>query len=371
MVKLSHQFRIKTREKFLDHSQTSPQTHHANSTPSDPAYKTLVLFILLRKPNRIFPHFNQNINRPRKTCLEASPIMLSELQDLVAFAAEPEVVRHFGFLKELGLDFGWGPTAFVEWVVEHVHVYAGTPWWASIIIAMLAIRLTIFKTYIGSADVSARMLMIKPQMQEIRQRMDDAKTTQDVAAVMKESQAMKSLYKAAGIQIWKSALPLLNVPLGYGFFRLSREMAALPVPGLESGGLLWFTDLTLSDPTFLLPLGTGTLTFFMFKVGNRTTQTPSVSALKGVMVPPSAPRVNEEAEIAQGGVFGNAKSKMKSTMSDVKKRAQKVYMQDNNEGERSGGRRSEKDLKEAKRYDEKRRKEIEQGMIHKSQHPRR
>ncbi|KAL8681358.1 MAG: hypothetical protein Q9186_002501 [Xanthomendoza sp. 1 TL-2023] len=308
---------------------------------------------------------------------------------------------------------------------------------------MLAIRLTIFKTYIGSADVSARMLMIKPQMQEIRQRMDDAKTTQDVAAVMKESQAMKSLYKAAGIQIWKSALPLLNVPLGYGFFRLSREMAALPVPGLESGGLLWFTDLTLSDPTFLLPLGTGTLTFFMFKAGSElgsgttmtptvmkffqwvlpigstifmsfwpaimqltffmsglmaltqtrlfrlpwfrkfwriiplpstvkpATQTPSVSPLKGVMVPPSAPRINAEAEIAQGGVFGNARSKMKSTMSDVKKRAQKVYMQDNNEGERSGGRRSEKDLKEAKRYDEKRRKEIEQGMIHKSQHPRR
>lgn len=31
-------------------------------------------------------------------------------------------------------------------------------------------------------------------------------------------------------------------------------MANLPVPSLQTGGLWWFQDLTLSDPTYILPL---------------------------------------------------------------------------------------------------------------------
>lgn len=31
-------------------------------------------------------------------------------------------------------------------------------------------------------------------------------------------------------------------------------MANLPVPSLQTGGLWWFQDLTLSDPTYILPM---------------------------------------------------------------------------------------------------------------------
>ncbi|KAL8809246.1 MAG: hypothetical protein Q9223_006098, partial [Gallowayella weberi] len=366
---------------------------------------------------------------------------LPELQDLVAFASEPEVGKHIGYLKELGLDFGWGPTALAEWVLEHVHIYSGTPWWASIVIAMLAIRFTIFKTYVESADISARLLAIKPHMQEIRERLDEAKRAQDMTAIMQYSQEIKNLYQAAGIKIWKSVLPFVNIPIGYGFFRLTRDMSSLPVPGLESGGLLWFTDLTISDPTFLLPIGTGTLTYLMLKLGGELgsvsnlnpgimktfqrilpivttvfmsfwpaamqitffmsgamgyvqarllrqdwfrkfwgihplpptvkpgTQTPSVAALKGVMVPPSAPPVKPEAETAQGGVFRNARSKIRSTVSDLKNSAQKLGQED--EEAKKSRRRSSKELEEARRYDEKRKREIEQDKIHRARHPRR
>lgn len=33
-----------------------------------------------------------------------------------------------------------------------------------------------------------------------------------------------------------------------------REMAKLPVESLTTGGWLWFTDLTIADPYFILPL---------------------------------------------------------------------------------------------------------------------
>ena len=174
---------------------------------------------------------------------------------------------HIGFLKELGLDFGWGPTALVEYILEHIHVYAGTPWWASIVLSLLAIRIAIFKTYVGGADTSARLMTIKPHIEEVRERINQARLQQDMPEMMRRSQEMRDIYAATGIKIWKSFLPFVAVPLGYGMFRLTRNLAELPVPGLENGGILWFTDLMVCDPTYLLPIGTGYFTFLVFKVG--------------------------------------------------------------------------------------------------------
>lgn len=45
-------------------------------------------------------------------------------------------------------------------------------------------------------------------------------------------------------------------------------MAYLPVPSLQTGGLLWFPDLTAADPFYILPLAvTGTM-FFILEVSH-------------------------------------------------------------------------------------------------------
>ena len=44
-------------------------------------------------------------------------------------------------------------------------------------------------------------------------------------------------------------------------------MAYLPVPSLQTGGALWFPDLTMADPFYLLPIAvTGTM-YFILEVG--------------------------------------------------------------------------------------------------------
>ena len=35
-----------------------------------------------------------------------------------------------------------------------------------------------------------------------------------------------------------------------------RTMVNLPVESMKTGGILWFTDLTIPDPTFALPIAT-------------------------------------------------------------------------------------------------------------------
>ena len=61
-------------------------------------------------------------------------------------------------------------------------------------------------------------------------------------------------------------MPALQMFAGYGTFVLLRGMAKLPVPGLETGGLLWFHNLALPDPYFLLPLGTAGVLHWVLRV---------------------------------------------------------------------------------------------------------
>ena len=192
--------------------------------------------------------------------------LLSTSLDDVTSNVGPPVYEHLGFLKEMGLDYGWGTTAMVETLLEHVHIYTGTPWWASVAVTMLIIRVAMFKFYVDAADTSARLAVIKPHLAPINERLSAARYSRDMQAVMNARLEMKALHESAGIKVWKMFVPFIQLPIGFGTFRLCRGMGDLPVPGLESGGLLWLQDLTVSDPYFMLPVATGLAYHLTFKV---------------------------------------------------------------------------------------------------------
>ncbi|KAL9576278.1 MAG: hypothetical protein Q9212_007234 [Teloschistes hypoglaucus] len=195
--------------------------------------------------------------------------LLTDL-DLFESASQAPVYTEYGFLKELGLDFGWGPTSVMQWSLEHVHIITGTPWWLSIILTMVVTRIIIFKTYLASADTSARIAVVNAHLKDTEARLKKAKAEKDTLKMMQSTQEMRTAYQLAGIKMWKGLAPFINIPFGYGMFRLLRNACSLPVPGLETGGTLWFYDLTSADPYFILPIVTGAGTYFMFKLGGET-----------------------------------------------------------------------------------------------------
>lgn len=81
-----------------------------------------------------------------------------------------------------------------------------------------------------------------------------------------------------------------------------------------------------------------------------------------MVIPTTAREVPEEPEISQGGVLSNARSQIKSTVSDLTERGQKFVQSKMDNGK--GSRRSAAEINQAKRYDEKRRKEIQQAKLH-------
>lgn len=196
---------------------------------------------------------------------EVTPSPLDQVTEFSSDALH-NIPEQIGYLKSLGLDYGWGPTSVMEYILEHVHVYAGTPWWASIALTAVLVRGLMLKPYIDAAANSAKLATIKPIIDPIRAEMTQARIAGDMTRMMNLRQELTRINQRAGIQAWKSFVPLVQVFAGYGTFILLRGMSKLPVPGLETGGALWFYNLALPDPYMALPAATALVLHWVMKV---------------------------------------------------------------------------------------------------------
>ena len=57
-------------------------------------------------------------------------------------------------------------------------------------------------------------------------------------------------------------------------------MANCPVDSMKTGGFAWFTDLTVADPTYILPILTSVTLFIQFYLG--VEYGTKISASKGM-----------------------------------------------------------------------------------------
>lgn len=193
------------------------------------------------------------------------PSDFSSLSDLdgSSLLNTPETI---GYLHNLGLDYGWGPTAMCQWVVEHLHIMGGLPWWASVVGAAIVVRLVLAKPALIAQQESVKMNELRkdPVFNSLQEKFMTSMTVGNMPqAEMLQLRLQMSLYRERyDVKSWKMFLPMLQAPVAFGMFRLTTGMAALPVPGLETGGTLWFTDLTAADPYMILPIVSSVMMYF-------------------------------------------------------------------------------------------------------------
>lgn len=150
----------------------------------------------------------------------------------------------------------------MQWLTEHIYVYSGLPWWATLAAVAAVVRVAIFKPALSASQESQKMQDLNKDpryaavMAKVKEASWDVSKQQDL---MKYRAQMANMTKSAGINYFKVFIPFVQVPIGFGMFRLIRGMAALPVESLETGGILWFPDLTVADPFFALPIASACL----------------------------------------------------------------------------------------------------------------
>ncbi|KAG8277554.1 Mitochondrial inner membrane protein oxa1l [Homalodisca vitripennis] len=77
----------------------------------------------------------------------------------------------------------------------------------------------------------------------------------------------------------------IGAPVFISVFMGLRGMSSIPVESLKTGGLWWFTDLTVPDQFYILPLITSATLFLTIKVGAETGQpTQNMIIMKYVMM---------------------------------------------------------------------------------------
>jgi len=107
-----------------------------------------------------------------------------------------------------------------------------------------------------------------PQMQTLQLKMTEARQTGNALLAAKYGQELMLFMKEKEVNPIKSLwVPLAMAPVFISFFFGLRKMANLPVESMKEGGLFWFTDLTLADPYYILPLLTSLTLFITMELG--------------------------------------------------------------------------------------------------------
>ncbi|KAF7547134.1 hypothetical protein G7Z17_g7937 [Cylindrodendrum hubeiense] len=195
-----------------------------------------------------------------------SPVLPTDL-DLTSIAdlgsaSILNMPEDLGFLSAIGLDYGWGPTSVMQWVLEHVHVYSGWGWGGSIIATALILRAVMFYPQVRSLRFNAAMNLMRqdPRGKEAMDLVKKGYQTGDREILQKGQFLNKMVREQYGAYNSGMLWSFVQIPFSFGLFRIIGGMSNIPVPSLETSGYLWFSDLTASDPYFILPaLGSGLL----------------------------------------------------------------------------------------------------------------
>ncbi|KKP00953.1 preprotein translocase subunit YidC [Trichoderma harzianum] len=189
----------------------------------------------------------------------ASDVDLSSISALINGQDILNMREEIGYLHAIGLDYGWGFTSIMQWTLEHVHVWSGLGWGASIMATAVLLRAIMFYPQIQSLKFNAVMQRMRkdPRSNEAMKLVQQGFQESDMEMRQRGQVLNKLLRTEYGVSNWGIMWSLAQIPFTFGLFRIVSGMTHIPVPSLENAGFLWFTDLAATDPYFILP-ATGT-----------------------------------------------------------------------------------------------------------------
>ncbi|ELW69239.1 mitochondrial inner membrane protein OXA1L [Tupaia chinensis] len=245
---------------------------HSVAGPSQWPGKPLTAELLLpARPSSGRPRYVV-LGVPGPRCLSASAVLFAEAQvqapPVIPAAPSPTQVPEVASgqtadviqaaveqsFTELGLG-SYTPVGLVQNLLEFMHVNLGLPWWGAIAACTVLARCLVFPLIVKGQREAAKIHNHLPEIQKFSTRIREAKLAGDHAEFYRASTEMTLYQKKHDVKLFKPLiLPLTQAPIFISFFIALREMANLPVPSLQTGGLWWFQDLTVSDPIYILPL---------------------------------------------------------------------------------------------------------------------
>jgi YidC/Oxa1 family membrane protein insertase len=146
----------------------------------------------------------------------------------------------------------WYTTSALMYAIEYFHVAQDMEWWAAIVATTVAMRVVALPLTVMQQKNAARMHLAKPEIEAINKL---AQThSQDKEALERYQAEIWKIWAKYDCNPVKMFAPLfVQAPVFISFFIAIQRMSA-GVPSFATGGASWFTDLSVADATYALPL---------------------------------------------------------------------------------------------------------------------
>lgn len=173
----------------------------------------------------------------------------------------------------LTVDYGWlwFIASPLHWLLATIHGFVGN-WGLAIIILTFIVRGVMFPLTKAQYTSMAKMRMLQPKLQEMRERIGDDR--------QRMSQEMMELYKREKVNPLGGCLPLiLQMPIFIALYWALMESVELR----HAPFVLWIHDLSAPDPYYVLPLLMGASMFLIQKMSPSTVTDPMQQKIMNVM----------------------------------------------------------------------------------------
>ncbi|XP_050538034.1 mitochondrial inner membrane protein OXA1L-like isoform X1 [Daktulosphaira vitifoliae] len=210
--------------------------------------------------NIAFVRYNSNESDQSVERIEVTDDVIPEPPEVPNEVVEPveKVLNVLGeeTLESAGLG-SWTPVGILQNALQYMHVSFDMPWWLTIIAGTAILRLLVFPLVISSQRHTIKMNNNMPKIQEYQQKISECRLQGNPYEMARASQELMLFMKSNHVNPIKGMiLPAIQFPIFLSMFLGLRGMAMLPLESLTYGGLWWFTDLTLPDQFFILPIVT-------------------------------------------------------------------------------------------------------------------
>lgn len=192
---------------------------------------------------------NASVEIPPIPEIPAAPVpVLSEtVVEQVSSTLEPT-------FASIGLG-GWSPVGLLQQALEFLHISCDLPWWGAIVVTTICMRVLVTPLVIIAQRNAANMTRVLPEMEQIQVKLTEARQMGNATESARYSQESVQLMDRENVNPLKYMIvPMAQAPIFLSYFIGIRRMVNAPVESLHTGGLLWFTDLTIPDPYYILPL---------------------------------------------------------------------------------------------------------------------
>ncbi|CEF66161.1 Mitochondrial inner membrane protein OXA1L [Strongyloides ratti] len=174
-------------------------------------------------------------------------------------------------LKNLDLFDWYKPTGYLRYGMEYIHMNFDMPWWGTIVTSTIVLRLLLVYVPILSQRYAARRSHYRTELKEFADQMNEAKMENDNRKMQIILLKQQKFFNEKNI----SPLTQLGISFSNGAIFLSqyfaiKEFTNVDYPGFDVGGTLWFNNLSLPDPYYILPLITSLTIHYTMKKGTET-----------------------------------------------------------------------------------------------------